>query len=230
MNRFVWDLEYPSPYLAPGVNQGRQSQLMGYTGGPLAVPGRYMARLMVGEWSQTQDFRVLKDPRSHATMADMREQFSLMLSLRDKITETQRAVWTVRSVRSQVEQVAGLMEGRGADVDSAAGDLTTRLTAIEQRLLQTRAGDPASDKPKLTSQWTWLYGMLAGSDHRPTNSAYARFNELSVELDGHLAELRSVLTADVTAFNRLVASHGGAPVMVPRLGRVEVSDGRREEE
>lgn len=220
MNRFVWDLEYPGPYLIPGVDEGRQSPIRGYTDGPLAVPGRYTVRLQVGAWSEERIFRVLKDPRSEAAVTDMREQFGLMVAVRDKITETQRAVWTIRSVREQVQSIAGLMRGRGTEIEAAAGAITEKLSAIEERLLQTRQGDLANIKPMLTNQWAWLYGMMAASDHRPTNSAYQRFNDLTVELEGHLAALRGILTADVTAFNALVGSRGGGPVIVPRMREV----------
>jgi hypothetical protein len=222
MNRFIWDLEYPGPYLVPGVDEGRQSPIRGYTGGPLAVPGLYRARLQVGAWSQEQTFRVQKDPRSGSTLADMREQFSLMATVRDKLTETQRAVWTIRAVREQIENVAGLMQ---AEIGDAADSIVRKLTAIERRLLQTRQGDLANIKPMLSNQWAWLYGMMAGSDHRPTNSAFARFNDLAAELDGHLAELRSVFTADVAAFNALVGSRGGGPVIVPRMRETVTSEG-----
>jgi hypothetical protein len=83
----------------------------------------------------------------------------------------------------------------------------------------------ANIKPMLSNQWAWLYGMMAGSDHRPTNSAFARFNDLAAELDGHLAELRSVFTADVAAFNALVGSRGGGPVIVPRMRETVTSEG-----
>lgn len=223
MNRLVWDLTYPAPYLVPGVDEGRQSPIRGYTGGPLAVPGRYIARLQVGDWSQEQEFRVQQDPRSTATAADMREQFSLMVAVRDKITETQRAVWTIRSVREQIENVAALMQSRGSDIREAADSITGKLTGIETQLVQTRRGDLANIKPMLTNQWAWLYGMMEGSDHRPTNSAYERFNDLTGELEGHLSELRSVLTADIAAFNTLVGSRGGGPVIVPRMREVALS-------
>jgi TonB family protein len=206
MNRFTWDLEYPGPYLLPGVDEGRQSPIRGYTGGPLALPGRYTVRLQAGEWSQQQSFRVLQDPRSTSTLADMRDQFSLMVSIRDKITETQRAVWRIRSVRKQLTDIATLMQSRGEEIGRAAVSITDKLSAIEQQLLQTRQGDLANIKPLLTNQWAWLYGMMAGSDHRPTNSAYQRFNDLNSELESHLVELQRILTAEVMAFNALVES------------------------
>ncbi len=226
MNRFVWDLEYPAPYLAPGIDEGRQSPIRGYTGGPLAPPGRYIARLRVGSWSQEQAFEVLRDPRSKANAGDMREQFSFMVAVRDRITQTQQAVWTIRSVRGQVENVATLMRVRGSEIGAAADDIGAKLTGIEGRLVQTAQGDLAHIKPMLTNQWAWLYQMVQGSDHRPTNSAYQRFNDLTGELDLLLTELRNVLTSDVAAFNTLVGARGGGAVIVPRTQEV-VTEARR---
>ena len=38
--------------------------------GPKAVPGNYRARLTVGDWSQTQGFEILIDPRLEGEAAD----------------------------------------------------------------------------------------------------------------------------------------------------------------
>ena len=120
-----------------------------------------------------------------------------MIKVRDKISETQRAVKSIRSVRDQLESVTESMAeaGLGVEAKETALEIGGTLTEIEEALLQTKQGDLANIKPKLTNQWAWLYGMMADSDHRPTDSAYERFDDLSKELDEHLRNLQEVLGA-----------------------------------
>ena len=55
----------------------------------MAPPGGYQVQLIIGEETQTQYFRITKDPRSSSTDEDLQEQFDLLLALRDKISESQ---------------------------------------------------------------------------------------------------------------------------------------------
>jgi hypothetical protein len=87
MNRFVWDLRYPVVDIVP------DAIVWGFTGGPRAAPGTYQVKLESGDWSQTQSFRVLKDPRIPATQAELDEQLDLLLEMRDLPTDNGSATW-----------------------------------------------------------------------------------------------------------------------------------------
>ena len=56
---------------------------IGYSGGPVAVPGTYQVRLSHGDFSATTQFELLKDPRVAMTIADYQEQFDLLIQIRD---------------------------------------------------------------------------------------------------------------------------------------------------
>ena len=91
LNRFVWDLRYPGAEVVENGKLSRRNTL-----GPKAVPGTYKLRLTAGEWSQTQTFEVLKDPRLDTTLADYRQQFDLLTQIRSKISELHHAVSQTR--------------------------------------------------------------------------------------------------------------------------------------
>src|SRR4029077_3860829 len=82
LNRFVWDLRYPGAERVPGDVSTEKAIT-----GPLAPPGRYQARLTVGDRSWTQSFEVRKDPRVAATQADFDAQFALWRKIRDTLSE-----------------------------------------------------------------------------------------------------------------------------------------------
>ncbi len=216
MNRFVWNLRYPDASRFPGMilwGGGLQ--------GPVAVPGTYRVRLRVGTWSATQELTVRRDPRADASDEDLRQQFDLLLRIRDRVTAANDAVRGIRDVRQQIEANAA-RAGRGSDgagraIAQAADSLTAQLTAIEQEIYQTQnrsSQDPLNYPIRLNNKLAALTGIVARADARPTDQAVAVFEELSAALQVQLDRLRAVLDAGVPAFNRLVREQDVPAVLV----------------
>src|SRR5262249_21941957 len=57
-NRFVWNMRYPDPSKVEGYVASEDT-----LSGPLAPPGKYQVRLMVGDETYTETFEIHKDPR-----------------------------------------------------------------------------------------------------------------------------------------------------------------------
>src|SRR5205823_1755141 len=129
-NRFVWDLRYTAAEDFPGM------VIWGGLPAPRAVPGKYQARLKVGSHEQTVDFDVRPDPRSSASLSDMEAQFQFLLSARDKLTETHRAIKRIRDVRGQIEALRKRLKDDAdtKEVLDQAGTIEKQLTAIEEAL------------------------------------------------------------------------------------------------
>jgi photosystem II stability/assembly factor-like uncharacterized protein len=214
MNQFVWDKQVEGP----DVIEGAQFSLA-YTGGYFVVPGTYQVRLTIGDWSQTHSFDVLKDPRqTEVTQADLQAQFDLLTEISAKLTETHDAIRTLRSVRSQVKEVAGRAKDVGLEYDFTAGAkaIGEKLTDLENELIQVRstAGqDPINFPPKLDDQIAYLYTYVFGAYGRPTQGAYERFDDLNAELTPLLHDLQQVLMQDVAAFNEQLQAHGAAGII-----------------
>src|SRR5207244_10814221 len=102
LNRFVWDLHYPDAPRFKGL-----AFWAGSTRGPLAVPGPYKARPAVGNWSETREFKVLKDPRVKTTQEELQKQFDLLVRIRDRLSAANDAVKQIREIKDQVDGVAG---------------------------------------------------------------------------------------------------------------------------
>lgn len=139
MHRFAWDLRYEQP---AGVRQGYPiSAISGYTPaeprGPIALPGRYTARLTVGGTTVTRSFTVKMDPRVTTSAADLALQFELsmrikaVLDQRDRFTTTDqgRAVGELESLYRSLQgsdqapnpTVVGLARERLAALEAVLG-------------------------------------------------------------------------------------------------------------
>ena len=123
LNRFVWDMRYPSAY---GID-GATFLLGGSLQGPQAIPGEYKAQLRVGDESQAQTFEIEKDPRLSITEPDFRKQLDLSLAVRDKVSETDDAINEIRRVQKQIE-TATTKATTGARCPTPGASLTTNLT------------------------------------------------------------------------------------------------------
>jgi photosystem II stability/assembly factor-like uncharacterized protein len=214
LNRFVWDLRYPDAKIV------ETAVLWGTPRGPEVVPGSYQVRLSVGNEVQTRSLEVVPDPRLETTQADFESQFELAKDLYDMLNAAHGAVRTIRDVRGQVTAIAERMQAAGlGDVQDAADEIDDKLTAIEERIHQTRAKgmqDPLNFPPKLDAQILYLYEIVGGAEARPTAGAVSRGEELKRELDAVLLELQGVLDGQLAAFEAAVRRHDVPPVMVVR--------------
>ncbi len=214
-NRFVWDLRHPDAEMQKGA-----VLFGGTTRGPKAAPGSYQVKLTVGGVTQTRSFNLKKNPRLATTQEDFQKQLDLALQVRDKLSETHRALGQIRDVRGQVNDLLERLKkaGQAEGVDSAAKPLVEKLTAIEEKLIQTKSQsgqDALNFPPQLDSQWATLLSEIGSADARPSDGSYTRFEELKAELAGHLSKLKEVLDADLAAFNSHVREKGILPVILP---------------
>jgi hypothetical protein len=213
MNRLVWNLRYPEAESFPGMI------LWGSLQGPRAVPGSYQARLTLGEQSQTATFEVRPDPRVSVTAEDLQVQFRFLLAVRDKLTETHRAIKQIRDIREQLTNLSkrltpstqgGGQEGVGELIDAAKA-IEKKLTAIEETLYQTKARSPQDvlNYPiRLNNKLSALAGTVGMGDNRPTDQAIGVKEELTAQIDAELAKLQQTLEVDLPRFNDLLARKG----------------------
>lgn len=208
LNRFVWDLRYPSAERFPGMVLWN-SRLAG----PRAVPGSYQARLTVGDWTATVPFEVQPDPLSSATHEDRDSQFRFVMQVRDKLTEIHREIVKIRSVRTQLESLDERL-GDGdehEEVRDAAAQLKELIGKIEAVLYQTKnrsRQDPLNFPIRLNDKLAALMSSVAAGEYGPTAQALEVRDVLVAAVDEELAELRLVWSHQLPSLNRLARDAG----------------------
>ena len=215
MNRFIWPMRYPDARKVPG------DKLMEDRGrGPIAPPGAYQVRLEVGGGSQTQAFKLVRDPRVTTSQADFDAQFALLMQIRDKLSDTHDCVNLLRSVRQQVDEWVKRAAGHTSAeaVSQAAAALQEKLSAIEHVLIQVDykgARDRLNLPVKLTAKLSELTSVVAAGDFAPPQQAYDVYHDISRRIDQPLQQFEAVIDQDVSAFQHLVQELG-IPAIVPR--------------
>jgi len=212
LNSFAWNLRYPD-----ASSFDDMILWAGGTQGPVAPPGKYAVRMKVdGAVVATDSFVVKKDPRASATAADLREQFSLLLKIRDRVSEANDAVKKIRSIRQQLDErdpSLGGASGVPALVLSKA--LRETIAAVEDSLYQTknRSGqDPLNYPIRLNNKLSALAGVVGSSDARPTDQSYSVFNTLSAQLDVQLLTLKRSLDTLLPKLNAALGALSLKPV------------------
>ncbi len=169
-NRFVWDLRYPGPWDRATPDGGGN--------GPLAVPGKYQARLTSGTWTQTRSFEVKIDPRVTAdgvTQADLQEQLDLALKVRDGLSDARKLADRIAQAREKMKTDKEIM---------------ARLQPIWDKLVT--AGGPYPQQ-MLIDQIANVGRMIGQADQKVGKDAVSRYDDVIKELRTLQAETTKVL-------------------------------------
>jgi hypothetical protein len=215
MNSFPWNMRYPDASSFQGLIMWAAS-----TQGPVAPPGMYQVRLVVnGKPVDTQPFRLMKDPRAReVTPTDLAEQFNFLIRIRDRVSEANDVVKTIRYVRRELgERQRRLTGDDAAAVRALATPFLAQLASVEDSIYQTRnrsGQDPLNYPIRLNNKIAALLGVVGGTDARPTAQSYEVFNRLSAQLDRELGRMRQAMTTLAQINQRLKAA--GLAEIVPR--------------
>jgi len=156
-NRFVWDARYATGLSAP--------------------PGRYQARVKAGDWTATDSFELLVDPRVAAegvTAADLKEQFDHNMRMRELSSEAGTLLTRVRAALNNSDQAKA-----------------AKARAIYEKLVNTPEG-VRYNKPGLQAHIQYLAGMTTGVDQKIGRDAVERYQVLKKELDALKADAAAI--------------------------------------
>lgn len=218
VNRVVWDLRIVKPDLLP------KAVIWGNDRGPKVSPGTYTARLKFGGETVTVPLEVRPHPEVASTPEDLKKQFALLRDLRDRLSDTHRAVRQIRDVKAQAAAIGESAEklGKGRTLKDAAKALSEKLTAIEKKLVNPEIKsdqDVLNFPPALDHQFAGLASAAASADAKPTESSDLYYKQLQAELAGVEKELQALLERDLGDFNAKVRQQEIPPVVVVKKGK-----------
>ena len=231
VNRIWWDMRFDpgkpfhlrtSPLYAPEVTVGPE----GWRPAPgvepvglLAMPGTYTVKLLAGGKEYTQKLRILKDPHSTGTEADIQTQTKLVEHLQDELNTMADTVNQLESVRAQLNQL-GIQLGDDANSKSirdAATELNNKLTDFEGHLLQLKATGRGQDDVRwesmLVEKLAYLARQLSSTDFPPTTQQVAVADGLSKKAEQYRNEDQQLMSKDVAAFNSMLRQRNVANII-----------------
>jgi hypothetical protein len=202
LNRFVWNMKYPNAKDFKGMIMWWAN-----TAGPKAVPGTYKVVFTANGNAQTQEFVLIKDPRSEASQQDLQEQFDFLLAVNKKLTETHEAIINIREARNQINFVKKNVGTDNKEITEAGNAILESMKLIEEALYQTknRSGqDPLNFPIRLNNKLAHLSSLAAMGDYKPTDQNEAFRIEVSKKIDDELEKLEVIFSTDIPSFNKMV--------------------------
>jgi photosystem II stability/assembly factor-like uncharacterized protein len=215
INRLVWDMRIVKPSLVP------KAIIWGSSQGPKVAPGTYSVRFKLGEQTITQPVVVKANPNVAVSEADLKKQFDLLRSVRDRLSETHETVQYIRDVKAQAMAVGDRAEklGKGKALKDQAKALNEKLTAIEKKLVNPDVKsnqDVLNFPPALDHQFVGVASVVSSADAPPTDTSYTYFQMLEGKLAGIQSELKGVVDKDLAEFNKAVRDADIPPVAAAR--------------
>ncbi|MEL7117847.1 MAG: glycosyl hydrolase [Bacteroidota bacterium] len=217
-NMFSWNMRYPDAKRFDGM-----ILWAGSMAGPAAVPGKYIAKLTVGEESMQQEFEILKDPRSETSMQGFQDQFDFLMDVNQKVTEAHQTIIDIRSVRNQLDHYMKNWKGKEemSDLVKEAQRLKKEMSVIEKALYQTknRSGqDPLNFPIKLTNKLAHLSGVAGSGNYPPTKQSMQVKEELTKLIDAELDKMQKIRDTDLPAFNKMVKEKAVDAIVLDKKG------------
>jgi len=204
MNSFVWNMRYP--------NAKKFHKMILWGGGiqgPKAVPGSYKARLIINNDTLTNSFTILKDPRSTSSISDLQKQFNFLISLRNKLSQTNNSIKRIRKIRSEILGVLKKLSGsnKNDSIQTYGKKIVKKLTKIENTLYQTKnrsPEDPLNFPIKLNNRLSALGSSVSVGNFRPTKQAFEVKNELTKLINTQLDSLHKIIRIEIPRLNKMI--------------------------
>jgi hypothetical protein len=176
----------------------------GNTQGPTAVPGTYQVRLTANGETFTEKLVIDKDPRlDSVTVADLAEQFTLALKVRDDLTEADEIVILIRELKRQMDD--RLKSSSDAALKTALDSFRDKLSGIEEEVYQVRnrsGQDPLNFPIKLNNKIAALGASIERGDGKPTSSSYEVYKLLNQKLAEQQTRLDALLKSALPSVNK----------------------------
>jgi len=173
---------------------------------PKAVPGTYKVVLKVGDEVQSQNFEILPDPTTEATVAGMQQQYDFISDINETVDKAHKSIKKIRNINKQLSAFQKQYKDNEAtkDLVEKAKDLSEQFSEIEKALYQTknRSGqDPLNFPIRLTNKLAHLNSLVRMDDFPPTAQDIAVKNELTQKINVELVKFDKLLRSEIQSFN-----------------------------
>ncbi|MGA9837857.1 MAG: glycosyl hydrolase [Gemmatimonadaceae bacterium] len=149
MNRFQWDLRYPSAVDVKGIfNSGFSASP---PIGPEVVPGAYHVTLTYGDDKQTQPFVIKLDPRLQTTEAQLQQRFALLMRIHGAVARLDTTLNLAINTRDSLQKTAANGSALDDHAQTPLGKLNRDINDLVD--LKIQSGEGALVYPPRLRSW-----------------------------------------------------------------------------
>ncbi len=199
-NQYVWNMKYPDAASFEGM-----IMWWGSMAGPKAMPGEYSVSLNYNGEIQNQKFKILKDPRTNLSDAEMEENIDFINEVNNLVTESHESIKEMHKIKNQINNYKDLITD--SIVLNKIESVTTNLDSLEKELYQTKnqsRQDPLNFPIKLTNKLAHLNSLIQIGDYPPTDGMIQVKNVISAEINTVLDSYKAIKTKDIPELNKMI--------------------------
>lgn len=207
-NQHVWDMRYDGYKEFPGMVLYSSPNI-----GPKAVPGEYIARLIVARDTSEQSVEIAKDPRLPNSDLDYQKQLDFLLTVRDKVSEAHQAIIDIRQIKEDLDYVSKKIaeDPDKVDLRNAITELKEELETIENSIHQTKnrsSQDALNYGIRVNNRLAFLLSDQQRGDFPPTDQAIEVRQELTAELESELEKFEKIIAEKLPALSVKIQKSG----------------------
>jgi hypothetical protein len=177
--------------------------------GALVPPGEYTATVTVGGQTMTEKFRVINDPRSHVSTADLEAQYDAAQAAIHELSQLDTALNRLDAMRSQVNALEQAVKGTADEqaVKTAADQFEKLMDAVREKITSNpEAAEATLRKPLAVREYAGgLHRIFEDSDQAPTQAALDEQRRVAADCKTAIDSFNGFLNTEVTAFNESMA-------------------------
>ena len=171
--------------------------------GPSVAPGRYTARLTLGELTSQASFVVEADPRSEASSEQIAEWVTTLGNVKALLTESLQSLDQARQARTQIAALTSVHDD--VDLNALASEATAGIDAWEQKITQLKHEtyeDEDAWPTMLDGQVRYLMDRIDRSGAPVTGGMRTRQTDLARAWSALQEELREITQNYIEPINR----------------------------
>ena len=202
-NQFVWNTRFEGAEKIKGMIFWSAS-----FSGAKAVPGEYKVSLIVNGKEQEKPFKIIPNPVSESSVADMQKQFDFVNKVNQTVDRAHKAIKNIRSINGKLKEFVeqNKTDSTATTLVKQAEKIQKSLTQIEETLYQTQNRsnqDPLNFPIRLTNKLGHLNRLITMDDFPPTAQDEAVRKELTTTVDQTMEAYKKIIDQDVIKFNKV---------------------------
>lgn len=192
---------------------------------PLVIPGDYTITLKVGDKEYSQPLKVLKDPNSEGTDADIIAQKNALNEIKKDLSNAADVINQLEWLRRQAADLKSISEDqKNSEVTKAIETMEKKLIEVEGELIQlkiTPQGQGAIRWPaQVVEKLEYLGGAIETADFAPADQHKEVQQVLEKRLQDSQTKFNQLLEKDLPAFQDLLKKNNFNGPIIIKSGKI----------
>jgi photosystem II stability/assembly factor-like uncharacterized protein len=207
LNRFVWNLRYPTMTGVPNVYI--ESSYRGHK----ASPGKYLITLTTGDKTATTEFELLPNPLYPTDAKTYKEYNDLMTTMEGEVTTMHNLINSLYDKRTQLESLLASLpaDAKFTTLKKDGQALVQRMKQWDEDMVQrkSKAYDDVENFPnKFTANYLFMLNHTESDIPRVTKPTLDRLAELNAQWTPLKNRAQEFIDKDLPALNKELWSAG----------------------